>query len=71
MENIYYISPPTMPTVRTRIFTTNDEDVPIEAREAPAPPCIPEAVEEEDFVETLSDKDEDDFVVEKNVPIRL
>jgi hypothetical protein len=65
------ISPPTMPAIWTHIFLAKDVDGPIEAREVPAPPGIPDAVEEEDFVETLFDEDEDDFVAEKKVLIRL
>jgi hypothetical protein len=45
--------------------------VQFEACEVPAPPGILDAVDEEDFVETLSDGDEDDFVAEKKVLIRL
>jgi hypothetical protein len=65
------ISPPTMSAIRTRILITKDGDGPLEAHEIPAPPGIPNAVEEDDFVETLSDEDEDYFVAEKKVLIRL
>jgi hypothetical protein len=68
----YSISPLAMPANWTRSLITTDEDGPIEAREVSVrevsvPPGIPEAVEEEDFVETLSDEDKYNFVSEKNV----
>jgi hypothetical protein len=70
-REFHNISPPIMPAIRTRILLTKDVDGPIEAREVPAPTGIPGAVEEIDFVETLSDEDEVDFVAEKKVLIRL
>jgi hypothetical protein len=60
-----------MPAVKTHIFITKEADGPIAASEVPAPPGISDAVEKEDFVETLSDEDKDDFVSEKTALIRL
>jgi hypothetical protein len=46
----YNISPSTMPAIKTGILITKDVDGPIKAHEVPAPPSIPDTVEEEDIV---------------------
>jgi hypothetical protein len=65
----YNISPPTMPAILTLILITKDADGPIMAQEVPAPPGIPDAVDDEEVIKLLSDEDENDFVAEKKVLI--
>jgi hypothetical protein len=67
----YNIYPPQLPALQTRIILDKPTDGSLEAQEVAAPPGLSDAVDNGDHIDSLSDEEEDDFIADENVIIKL